>query len=459
METLRVYGAALRPMSAWQILQGVETLPLRMERHCSNALAVAEFLRGHPQVSWVNYPGLADHPQHALVQRQMRAFDGIPGARGCWPSASGWTGRRREVHRVGALHEPSGQHRRHPHADDPPGIDHAPPARATSSSSPPACGPTWCGSRSGSNISTTSCGTSTRPWRPRPRPEGAAVPRPVAMTFASVQRPARPGGCACAVAVGPGAGRLRHAGRPRRATAGCPAGDARRRHRLHRQAGLVGAPLRRRGRPSAGGRGRLPDPARRRHARSTPPSRCRWCWRWSSRNPAASAAAPSCCTGTASAVTAWDGRETAPAAADERLFLGADGQPMPFAHAVVGGRAVGVPGAVRMLEAAHRATRQAALGAAVPAGDHAGRAGLSGRRAAACAADGRRRRCAPTARPRPISSSPTAARRGRPAPAQPGAGRGAAPHRQRGQRGLAHRPGGRGHRAPRARPRMPTRAG
>ena len=49
METLRVFGAALSPMSAWQILQGVETLPLRMERHCSNALAVAEFLRAHPR--------------------------------------------------------------------------------------------------------------------------------------------------------------------------------------------------------------------------------------------------------------------------------------------------------------------------------------------------------------------------------------------------------------------------
>jgi O-acetylhomoserine/O-acetylserine sulfhydrylase-like pyridoxal-dependent enzyme len=49
METLRVHGAALSPMSAWQILQGVETLPLRMERHCANALAVAEFLRGHCQ--------------------------------------------------------------------------------------------------------------------------------------------------------------------------------------------------------------------------------------------------------------------------------------------------------------------------------------------------------------------------------------------------------------------------
>jgi O-acetylhomoserine (thiol)-lyase len=82
METLRVYGAALSPMSAWLILQGVETLPLRMERHCSNALAVAKFLQGHRQVSWVNYPGLPDHPQHALVQRQMRRVGGAPGASG-----------------------------------------------------------------------------------------------------------------------------------------------------------------------------------------------------------------------------------------------------------------------------------------------------------------------------------------------------------------------------------------
>ena len=77
METLRVYGAALSPMSAWQILQGVETLPLRMERHCSNALKVAEFLRAHPAVAWVTYPGLPDHPQHALLMRQMRGASGL----------------------------------------------------------------------------------------------------------------------------------------------------------------------------------------------------------------------------------------------------------------------------------------------------------------------------------------------------------------------------------------------
>jgi O-acetylhomoserine (thiol)-lyase len=77
MEALRVFGAALSPMSAWQILQGVETLPLRMERHCSNALQVAEFLRAHPMVAWVNYPGLPDHRQHALLTRQMRGASGL----------------------------------------------------------------------------------------------------------------------------------------------------------------------------------------------------------------------------------------------------------------------------------------------------------------------------------------------------------------------------------------------
>jgi O-acetylhomoserine (thiol)-lyase len=82
METLRVYGAALSPMSAWQILQGTETLHVRMERHCSNALKVAEFLKNDARISWVNYPGLPEHPQHALVKKQMRQIDGVAGASG-----------------------------------------------------------------------------------------------------------------------------------------------------------------------------------------------------------------------------------------------------------------------------------------------------------------------------------------------------------------------------------------
>jgi O-acetylhomoserine (thiol)-lyase len=77
MESLRVFGAALSPMSAWQILQGVETLPLRMHKHCDNALGVAKFLQADPRVAWVNYPGLPDHPQHALMQRQMRGASGL----------------------------------------------------------------------------------------------------------------------------------------------------------------------------------------------------------------------------------------------------------------------------------------------------------------------------------------------------------------------------------------------
>ena len=77
MEGLRVFGAALAPLAAWQLLQGVETLPLRMERHSANALAVAEFLQADPRVSFVQYPGLPTHPQHALLRRQMKAASGL----------------------------------------------------------------------------------------------------------------------------------------------------------------------------------------------------------------------------------------------------------------------------------------------------------------------------------------------------------------------------------------------
>ena len=71
METLRTFGPALAPFNAWQLLQGIETLPLRMEQHCENALAVARHLAGHAGVAWVNYPGLASSPYHALAQRYL----------------------------------------------------------------------------------------------------------------------------------------------------------------------------------------------------------------------------------------------------------------------------------------------------------------------------------------------------------------------------------------------------
>jgi O-acetylhomoserine (thiol)-lyase len=66
---LRDLGPALSPFNAFQFLLGLETLHLRMERHSANALAVARFLEKHPNVSWVNYPGLASHPSHDLAKR------------------------------------------------------------------------------------------------------------------------------------------------------------------------------------------------------------------------------------------------------------------------------------------------------------------------------------------------------------------------------------------------------
>ena len=69
--SLRDLGPALSPMNAFFIITGIETLPLRMERHCQNALAVAEFLEGHAEVEWVSYAGLKSSPYHALAQKYL----------------------------------------------------------------------------------------------------------------------------------------------------------------------------------------------------------------------------------------------------------------------------------------------------------------------------------------------------------------------------------------------------
>lgn len=68
---LRQYGPVLHPFDAWLLGRGLRTYPLRMERHNSNAMAVARFLEGHPAVARVHYPGLESHPQHDLACRQM----------------------------------------------------------------------------------------------------------------------------------------------------------------------------------------------------------------------------------------------------------------------------------------------------------------------------------------------------------------------------------------------------
>jgi cystathionine gamma-lyase/cystathionine beta-lyase/cystathionine gamma-lyase/homocysteine desulfhydrase len=70
-------GAIIGPMDAWLVLRGTKTLPIRMERHNTNALALAQFLESHPKVAAVHYPGLPAHPQHALACRQMRGFGGL----------------------------------------------------------------------------------------------------------------------------------------------------------------------------------------------------------------------------------------------------------------------------------------------------------------------------------------------------------------------------------------------
>ncbi|MBN1480136.1 O-acetylhomoserine aminocarboxypropyltransferase/cysteine synthase [candidate division KSB1 bacterium] len=68
---LRNLGAAISPDNAWFFLQGIETLPLRMQRHSANALAVATYLQNHPHVAWVRYPGLAHDPTHAIAKKYL----------------------------------------------------------------------------------------------------------------------------------------------------------------------------------------------------------------------------------------------------------------------------------------------------------------------------------------------------------------------------------------------------
>ncbi len=73
---LRNLGACISPDNAWMFLQGIETLPLRMERHCENALAVAKHLSSHPSVEWVRFPGLPGDPNEALNQKYLRGKGG-----------------------------------------------------------------------------------------------------------------------------------------------------------------------------------------------------------------------------------------------------------------------------------------------------------------------------------------------------------------------------------------------
>lgn len=74
---LRTAGPSMSPFNAWVFLKGLETLRLRMQAHCANALRLAQWLQAHPQVERVHYPGLTSHPQHALASRQQSGYGGI----------------------------------------------------------------------------------------------------------------------------------------------------------------------------------------------------------------------------------------------------------------------------------------------------------------------------------------------------------------------------------------------
>ncbi len=80
VELLRDLGACMSPFNAFLFLQGLETLPLRMRRHSENAMAVARFLKAHPCVNWVSYPGLEEHPEHRLAAKYLKGgYSGLVG--------------------------------------------------------------------------------------------------------------------------------------------------------------------------------------------------------------------------------------------------------------------------------------------------------------------------------------------------------------------------------------------
>ena len=79
VQLLRDLGPCISPFNSFLFLQGLETIHLRMPRHCSNAMAVATWLKANPAVTWVNYPGLADHPDHAVARKYLTGFGAIMG--------------------------------------------------------------------------------------------------------------------------------------------------------------------------------------------------------------------------------------------------------------------------------------------------------------------------------------------------------------------------------------------
>ena len=131
----RTTGAVLAPLRAFLLLQGIETVALRVERHVENARRVAEFLRADPRVDWVNYAGFADNPYHALAQKYL-------GGRACslltFGIARRARGRQGILRRAQAV-QAAGQYRRREIARLSSGLDHAPADVGRTSRKRPAC--------------------------------------------------------------------------------------------------------------------------------------------------------------------------------------------------------------------------------------------------------------------------------------------------------------------------------
>ena len=122
VQLLRDLGPCLSPFNAFLFLQGLETLPLRQRKHSENALEIARFLKGHKLVSWVNYPGLEEHPSNKLAKKYLRGgFGALVGF-----GIKGGLEAGKKVHKFSTASFPSCQYRRHQVPCDTSSINDAP---------------------------------------------------------------------------------------------------------------------------------------------------------------------------------------------------------------------------------------------------------------------------------------------------------------------------------------------
>ena len=155
---LRDLGPAISPFNAFLFITGIETLPLRMQRHSDNALAVAKWLSKHDEVTWVSYAGLPGDRYHNLAKRYVPKGAGAVLTFGVRGGHAAGVQDRREREALLA----SRQYRRHALAHHPPGLDDPQPALRRGEGRRPAPGRTWCASRSASRTSRTSSPTWIR---------------------------------------------------------------------------------------------------------------------------------------------------------------------------------------------------------------------------------------------------------------------------------------------------------